>query len=154
MSRPGVSAPSLQVVHFTLGVRSPLLYLYWLIDDVREEFRSVSVTFDYGHFRLFSSTHLGEVDHFKSSLKFDVFFSRDSSRAINSTPSMKLAMAEELAIRFCCSNITKWEHFFRFAISFASSVTSGCSGWNLWIHAWGRLELTSSMTTGRQSSPH
>ena len=46
----GLSAPSLQDARFVLSSRFPLLYLSRVIDDVREEFRSVSVTFKIGYF--------------------------------------------------------------------------------------------------------
>ena len=72
----GFSAPSLQDLHFDLYIKFPLLYLSRVIDDVREEFRSVSVTFDNDqsykdHFHLLSSTHSEK--------------SRTSSRPLGST---------------------------------------------------------------------
>ncbi|KAF8504881.1 hypothetical protein F5888DRAFT_800475 [Russula emetica] len=110
----GLSAPSLQDVRFVLYNKSPLLYLSRVIDDLREEFRSVSVTFDSDVecFRLLSSTHSGKIDHFKPSFRFNVDCCQDSIKSINSTPSMKLAMAEELALNFPSSDTTEWEHDF------------------------------------------
>lgn len=60
-------APSLQGVSFVLHTGFPLPYLSRVIDEVREEFRSVSVTSDMGILQLLLSTHLGEIDHSKSS---------------------------------------------------------------------------------------
>jgi len=107
MSR--LSAPSLQDAGFVLCIRSPLLYLSRVIDDVREEFRSVSVTFDIENFYLFSSTHTGEIDHWHSKPSFglNVNCSPGSIKSINSTPSTKLA------ILFIDPDVvTKWEHVF------------------------------------------
>jgi hypothetical protein len=50
MSR--LSAPSLQDARFEVCIKSPLLYLSRVIDDVSGEFRSVSVTFDLDQFHL------------------------------------------------------------------------------------------------------
>jgi hypothetical protein len=108
----GLSAPSLQDARFVLCIGSPLLYLSRVIDDVREEFRSLSVTFDLEYFRLLSSTHSGRIDPSKPSFSFNVNCSPDSIKSIDSTPSTKLAMAEELALNFPSSDITKWEHAF------------------------------------------
>jgi hypothetical protein len=108
----GLSAPSLQDVRFLLYIRFPLLYLSRVIDNVTEEFRSVSVTFDVNKFRLSSSTHLGNIDRFESSFRFDLEFFPDSNRPINITPSTKLALAEELTLFFPSSNITKLEPIF------------------------------------------
>ncbi|KAF8504882.1 hypothetical protein F5888DRAFT_800517 [Russula emetica] len=108
----GLSAPSLQDANFALCLRFPLLYISRVIDDVREEFRSVNVTFDDEYFRLLSSTHSGKSDHFKPSFRFNVNCSPYSIDSLNSTPSTKLAMMEELALNFPSSNMTKWEHVF------------------------------------------
>ena len=102
----GLSAPSLQDSRFVFCVQFPLFYLSRVIDNLREEFRSVSVTFDIQYFHLLSSIHLGRVDHFKPSFRFIANFSPDS---INSTPSTKLAMVEELALFFPTLNITQWQ---------------------------------------------
>jgi hypothetical protein len=98
----GLSAPSLQDARFAVDKKSPLLYLSRVFDDVSEEFRSVSVTFDKKDFRLLSSTHSGEVDHFKptSGFRFTVNRSPYSINPINSKSSMKFAMAEELTLNF------------------------------------------------------
>jgi hypothetical protein len=108
----GISAPSLQDAHFMLCIGLPLLYFSRIIDDVTEEFRSVSVTFNLEDFYLLSSTHSGKIDHLKPSLSFNVNRYPDSIKSINSPPSTKLAMAEELALTFFCWNITEWEHVF------------------------------------------
>jgi hypothetical protein len=110
MSR--LSAPSLQDASFVHCIRFPLLYLSRVIDDVTEEFRSVSVTFGIENFRISSSTHSGKIDYFKPSFRFNVNCFPDSIKSINSTPSKKLAMAEELALIFPSSNITQWERVF------------------------------------------
>jgi hypothetical protein len=115
----GLSAPSLQDARLVLDSKSPLFYLSRVIDDVREEFRSVSVSFDMDHFFLVSSTHLGEIDHVdrfkKPSFRFNVNCSHYSTNSINSTPSTKLAMAEELTLNhFPSSNITNWDDLFSF----------------------------------------
>jgi hypothetical protein len=109
----GLSAPSLQDARFALSIESPLLYLSRVIDDVSEDFRSVSVTFDTGYFHLLSSTHSGEIDHSKpASFRFNVNYSPYSINSINSTPSAKLAMAEELTLNFPSSNMTNWDGVF------------------------------------------
>jgi hypothetical protein len=109
----GLSAPSLQDARFALSIESPLLYLSRVIDDVSEEFRSVSVTFDTGYFHLLSSTHSGEIDHSKpASFRFNVNYSPYSINSISSTPSAKLAMAEELTLNFPSSNMTNWDGVF------------------------------------------
>ena len=100
----GLSAPSLEDARFVFCVQFPPFYLSRVIDDLREEFRSVSVTFDQ-YFYLLSSIRLGRVDHFKPSFRFIANFFPDS---INSTPSTKLAMVEELAIFFPTPNTTHW----------------------------------------------
>ncbi len=104
-----LSAPSLQDVCIVLGIGLPPLCLSRVIDNVREEFRSVSVTFDIENFRLVSSTHSGRTDDFEPSFRFNANCSPYSIQSINST---KLAMAEELALNFPSSNITKWERAF------------------------------------------
>ena len=108
----GLSAPSLQDASF-LFVRfpSPFLYLSRIIDDVKEEFRSVSVTFGIEDFHLRSSTHLRKTDHFKPSFRFYVFCP-PSSIIDNRTPSTKLTMVEELDLTFYRSDRTRWEHAF------------------------------------------
>jgi hypothetical protein len=108
----GLSAPSLQDARFELCNEFPLLYFSWVIDNVREEFRSVSVAFNIDHFLLLSSTHLGEIDHFEpSSFKLDVNFSEspNSMNSMRSTPSTRLAMAEELTLNLRNSGVTRWE---------------------------------------------
>jgi len=109
----GLSAPSLQDARFVLYTNFPPLYLSRVIDDIREEFRSVSVTFDsVGHFHLLSSTHSGKIDHFKPSFRFNVNHSPYSITSINSTPSTKLAMVEELALNFPSPIMTNWNPTF------------------------------------------
>jgi len=108
----GLSAPSLQDAHFVLCTKIPLLYLSRVIDDVREEFRSVSVTFDQNCFHLSSSAHSGKIEYFKPYFKFNANCSLSSINSINITPSTKLAMAEELALNFPSSNLTKWDDVF------------------------------------------
>jgi F-box-like len=110
----GLSAPSLQDAHFRLWTESPLLFFPRVIDDSSEEFRSVSVAFNLDYFQLLSSTYLGEIDHFKPgpSFKFKVKCSPYSFNSINSTPSTKLAMAEELTLNFSSSKMIIWEDVF------------------------------------------
>ena len=112
----GLSAPSLQDVKFGLHTNISLLYLPRVIDDVRKEFRSVSIAFDMNHFHLLSSTHSGEIDHFEpSSFKFrlNVDCSPYLIISMSRTPSTKLAMAEELSLNFSRSELTKsWGHLF------------------------------------------
>jgi hypothetical protein len=103
----GLSAPSLQDAHFMLSTRVPLFHLSRTIDDLSENFRSVSATFEFGHFRLLSSTEEGEIDHSNPSFRFTVNCYPGS---IYGTPSIKLAMAEELALCFPSSYMT--EDFF------------------------------------------
>ena len=108
----GLSAPSLQDAKFLLvGFPSPFLYLSRIIDDVREEFRSVSVTFGIENFHLRSSTHLRKIDHFKPSFTF-YMFCPPSSIINNRTPSMKLTVVEELALTSNSSDTTRLEHAF------------------------------------------
>jgi hypothetical protein len=104
----GLSAPSLQDVGFrvVLGFETPLLFLSRVIDDVKEEFRSVSVTFDIHDFHLLSSTHSGKLDRFKPSFRLNVNCSLYSIHSFNRKPSMKSAMVEELALNFPRSNMT------------------------------------------------
>jgi hypothetical protein len=97
----GLSAPSLRDAHFTLCNKIPLLYLPPVIDDVRQEFLSVSVAFDMEcpSFHLLSSTDSGDIDHFKPSpFKLLVDSFPYSIGSLSSTPSTKLAMAEELTL--------------------------------------------------------
>jgi hypothetical protein len=109
----GLSAPSLQDARFDVDEESPLLYLSRAIDDVSGEFPSVSVTFGENDFHLVSSTHSGEIDHFKpTSFRLNVNCSWYSFDLMNSTPSTKLAMAEELTLNFPSSNLTNMEDFF------------------------------------------
>jgi hypothetical protein len=108
----GISAPSLKYTRFILYNRTPLLHFSRLIDDVTEEFRSVSVAFDVDHFRLLSSTHSGKIDHFNPSFRFHVNCSPDSIKSINATPSTKLAMAQELALIIASRNLTRQEDVF------------------------------------------
>ena len=107
-----LSAPSLQDVRFVLSTGSPFLYLTRVIDDLREEFRSIRVNFDMGCFRLLSSTQSGKIDHSKPSFSFNVNYFPYSISAINSTPSTKLAMVEDLALNFPSSKMTIWENVF------------------------------------------
>ena len=106
----GLSAPSLQDARLVLCQELPLLHISRVIDDVREEFRSVSVTFENGDFCFSSSTHSGKVYRVKPSFRFSVNYYSDSIKLINSTPSMKLSMAEELVLSFSRSSITSWVH--------------------------------------------
>jgi hypothetical protein len=91
----GLSAPSLQDARFVLCINLPLLYLSRVVDDVREEFRSVSVTFDMDYFHLLTLTHLGKTEYFKPSFSFNVNCSPFSIKSMNSPPSTKLAMAAD-----------------------------------------------------------
>jgi hypothetical protein len=112
MSR--LSAPFLQDVSLEIRTKFPLPYLSRVIDDMREEFRSVSVAFDASTFHLLSSTHLGEIDHFKpsdSSFMFNVNCFPDSIKSM-STPSTKLAVAEELTLNFPSSEMRRWVDVF------------------------------------------
>jgi hypothetical protein len=105
----GLSAPSLQDARFKLHNEFPLLCLSRVIDDVREDFRSVSVTFDIEYFLLLSSTRSGEIDHRKpSSFRFDLNYSSDPIN-LKSTPSTRLAMAEELTLNFPMSYMAGWD---------------------------------------------
>ena len=108
----GLSAPSLQDARFVLSTRFPFLYHSRVIDDLRDEFRSISVTFDIDYFRLLSSIHPGKIDRSKPSFWFNMNCSPDSIKSISTTPSTKFAMAEELALFCPTSNITEWEHVF------------------------------------------
>ena len=110
----GLSVPSLQDARFQIvaWMGSPFLYLSRVIDEVREEFRSISVTFDVDHFCLLSSTQSGEIYHPEPSFSFYVNGFPYSINAINSPPSTKLAMTEELALNIPCSQMTRYEHVF------------------------------------------
>jgi hypothetical protein len=110
----GLSAPSLQDARFLLCTRFPVLYSSRVIDDVRDKFRSISVTIDFEYLRLLSSIHSGKIDRFngKPSFKLNMNCSPDSIKSISTTPSTKFATAEELALFSPTSNITEWEHFF------------------------------------------
>jgi hypothetical protein len=110
----GISAPSLQDARFQLRTRSPFLYFSRVIDESREEFRSISVTFGMGYIRLLSSTQSGKID-FKPSFSFNMNHFPCSLKANNGPPSTKLAMAEELTLNFpnlYCSQMTTWEPIF------------------------------------------
>ena len=106
---PGLSAPSLRDVSFVLWTEVPLLHLSRVIDDVRQEFRSISVTYDFDSFCLLSSTYSGRVDHLTPSFSLKVTGSYYAIKSINNTPSTKLAMAEELTLNFPLPKTTKWE---------------------------------------------
>jgi hypothetical protein len=108
----GLSAPSLQDTRIVLCIGFPSLYLSRVIDDVREEFRSVSVTFGITYFHLSSSAYLGKIDYSKPSFGFSVTVSPDSTRSINIAPSTKFSMTEELALYFFSLNTTELEHVF------------------------------------------
>jgi hypothetical protein len=113
----GLSAPSLQDVRFELCIKYSLLYLSRVIDDVREEFRSVSVTFEKDHFdrirfHLLSSTHSGKFEYLKPSFRFNVNCFPFSINSIRSMPSTKFATVEELTLNFTSSNMTKWDNNF------------------------------------------
>ena len=110
----GLSAPSLQDASFELWISLPLLFLPRVISDVGEEFRSVSVTFDIDReqFRLSSWSHSGKIDRFKPFFNLDVDWFPDSIKSINSSPTTKFAMTEELALHFPSRDITSWEHDF------------------------------------------
>jgi hypothetical protein len=104
----GLSAPSLRDVRFELIQRFPLPYLSRVIDDVREEFRSVSVSFAIDYFLLLSPAHSGEIDHFKPSpFRLRVAYFPYSINSMRITHSTKLALAEELTLSFYMSG---WEH--------------------------------------------
>ena len=106
----GFSAPSLKNAYFFLFNNFPPLYLSRVIDDVGEEFRSVSVSFDMDHFCLVSSTRSGGIDHFNfktPSFRFHMY----SINSINPR-STKLAMAEELALEISSPDMTKWDDVF------------------------------------------
>ena len=111
---PRLSAPSLQDIYFCLCTRSPFLYFSRVIDDLREEFRSISVNLDCGFLHFLSSAQSGKIDHFKPSFSFTVNYS--SLSAVNSTPSTKLSMAEDLALKFSCEEADQaadiWEGYF------------------------------------------
>ncbi|KAI0274175.1 hypothetical protein BGY98DRAFT_1099161 [Russula aff. rugulosa BPL654] len=107
-------SPVPQDVSLEIRTKFPLPYLSRVIDDVREEFWSVSVAFDASTFHLLSSTHLGEIDHFKpseSSFMFNVNCFPDSINS-TSTPSTKLAVAEELTLNFPSSEMRRWVDVF------------------------------------------
>jgi hypothetical protein len=96
----GLSAPSLQDGCFRLCAISPVSYLSRAIGDVREEFRSISVTFD------MDSTQSGEISYSNLSFRFNVSGFSDSTTAIFRTPPTKLAMTEVLALNFPHSQMT------------------------------------------------
>jgi hypothetical protein len=103
----GLSAPSLQDARLELFRRFPLPYLSRVIDDVREEFRSVSISFNIDYTLLLSSTH---SDYLKpSSFRLNVNYPPYAINSMRSTPSTKLAMVEELTLRFPMSGTPGWE---------------------------------------------
>ena len=108
----GLSTPSLQDARFKPCFKSPFLYLSWAIDDVREEFSSVRVTFVQGQdigFRFLASSHSEKIDRIKPSFTLNVHCLQnlidDGSR-----PSTKLAMTEELTLIFPLQHITPWRN--------------------------------------------
>jgi hypothetical protein len=107
---PRLSAPSLQDARFALCTHYSLPHLSRFIDNVRGEFRSVSVAFDRNNF------HLLSIDHFKPgpSFRLNMNCSPYTINSMNSTgtPSTKLALAEELTLNFPCSKMTVWETVF------------------------------------------
>ena len=103
-----LSAPSLRDVSLVFFTKFPLQHLSRIIDEVREDFRSVSVTFNMGTFHLLSSTHLGEIGHSNPSESSFRFKANYPPYSINST---KLAMAEELTLNFPSSMTRRWEVF-------------------------------------------
>ena len=115
----GLSAPSLQDARFVLNTRAPISYLSRVIDGVSEDFRSVSVTFDLGHFYLLSSTQSGKIDYLKlkPSFRFNLNCYPDS---IYTTPSMKLAIAEELTLFFTTSYMNEYFSLREFLRQFRS----------------------------------
>jgi hypothetical protein len=149
MSR--LSTPSLQDANFKLYTGSPVLYLSRVIDELREGFRSLSVYFGRGSFRLLFSTQSGKTDHFKPSFSLNVNYFPYSVSSINSTPSTKLALVEELAL----ISLIRRQYgriVFRYANFFASFTASGCSGL-VHLHSCSRLDLNSSKMTERLSCP-
>ena len=111
----GISTPSLQEARFKLCSGSPFPHFSRIIDEVREELRSISVTFDRVYFRLSSSTQLGKIDHFKPSFSFNTNDFPNSMKTTNIPPSTKLAMAEELTLNIpnsFYSQIRTWEPIF------------------------------------------
>lgn len=108
----GLSAPALQDARFAVGVRFSLLCLSRMIDDVRDEFRSISLAFDPGHFHLLSSIHSGKINRLEPSFTFVAYCSPDSIKSFSNTLSTKFAKAEELALVFPSPNMTEWEHVF------------------------------------------
>jgi hypothetical protein len=106
-----LSAPSLQDAHFELNITAPLSHLSRVIDDLSDEFRSVSVTFDLEYLLLLSSTHSRKIDRFKPSFRLNMNISPFSITSIINKPPTKLAMAEELALFFPSSNLENWRLF-------------------------------------------
>ena len=101
----GLSAPSLQDVHFILCNLSPILHLPRFIDDLKEPYRTVNVTFDVNSrddFELSLLTHPMDIDHVKPSFRFHTNCFPESIKPItsSSTSSTKLATAEELVLLF------------------------------------------------------
>jgi hypothetical protein len=100
----GLSAPSLQDVHFILCNLLPILHLPRFIDGLREQYHTANVTFyRNGHdFRLSLLTHSGDIDHVKPSFRFHTNYFPGSIKPItgSSMSSTKLATTEELALLF------------------------------------------------------
>jgi hypothetical protein len=117
MSR--LSAPSLQDVYIMLCDLnlSPILHLPRFIDGLREQYRTVNVTFNRtssDDFRL-SLTHSGDIDHFKPSFRLLTNNFPESIKPIvsSSMSSTTLATAEELALFFHdATMVTEWQHDF------------------------------------------
>jgi hypothetical protein len=107
-----LSTPSLQDAHFVLRSGSPFLNLSRVIDDLREEFRSIRVIFGTGCLCLLLSTQLGKTDHFKPSFSVTVDYYPYPLGVINRMPSTKLAMAEDLALKFPNSKTIVWGNVF------------------------------------------
>jgi hypothetical protein len=100
----GLSAPSLQDVHFILCNSSPILHLPRFIDGLKEQYRTVNMTLDMNRddFGLSLLTHPRDIDHVKPSFRFHTNCFPESIKPItsSSTSSTKLATAEELALLF------------------------------------------------------
>ena len=108
----GLSAPSLKAACFSMLCRNPLLCLSRVIDDVREEFRSIRVTFNGKYFGISASTQSGKINDFQPPFRLSIDSVPHSIKSINGTASTKLAMAEELTLSLPSASITTWEHVF------------------------------------------
>ena len=142
---PGLSTPSLQDALFSLNViRVPFLYLSRVIDDVREDFRSASVTFNIGQICPSFWTYSGKIDRFKPFFDFDLEFLPETNKTIISTPSTKFAMVEELALKFLTSNVTLLEHAGIFVARISPPVAQrqGAPGGFLYAGGWTLLPAT------------